>query len=62
MSTDGDTMFASSTAKVRGLRDLDRIVDIVGYAGAQCVAKSVIRSVKAAQTLASVPGWSDTPR
>ena len=62
MSTDGDTMFAASTAQTRGLRDLDRIVDIIGYAGAQCVAKSVVRSVKAAQTLANVPGWNDVLR
>lgn len=62
MSTDGDTMFAASTARIRGLRDLDRIVDIIGYSGAQCVAKSVVRSVKAARTLSNVPGWSDTPR
>ena len=62
MSTDGDTMFAASTAKLMGLRDKDRIVDIIGYAGAQCVAKSVVRSVKAAQTLANVPGWADVLR
>lgn len=62
MSTDGDTMFAASTARIRGLRDLDRIVDIIGYSGAQCVSKSVVRSVKAARTLSNVPGWSDTPR
>jgi L-aminopeptidase/D-esterase-like protein len=62
MSTDGDTMFATSTAKVMGLRDRERIVDIIGYAGAKCVARSVVRSVKAAQTLANVPGWNDTLR
>ena len=62
MSTDGDTMLATYTAKVMGLRDRERIVDIISYAGAKCVAKSVVRSVKAAQTLANVPGWNDTLR
>ena len=56
MSTDGDTLFAASTAKITGLRETERIVDIIGYAGARCVANSVVRAVKAARTLASIPG------
>ena len=62
MSTDGDTMFAASTARISGMRERERIVDIIGYSGAQCVAKAVVRSVKAAQTLSNVPGWSDALR
>ena len=62
MSTDGDTMFATSTAQIRGMRDVERIVDIIGYAGARCIAKSVVRSVKLAQTVGNVPGWNDTLR
>lgn len=55
MSTDGDTLFATSTAKITGMREMERIVDIIGYTGARCVAKSVLRSAKAARTLANIP-------
>jgi L-aminopeptidase/D-esterase-like protein len=56
MSTDGDTLFAASTAKIVGLREVERIVDIIGYAGARCIARAVVRSVMAARTLSDVPG------
>jgi L-aminopeptidase/D-esterase-like protein len=56
MSTDGDTLFATSTAKIRGMREVERIVDIIGYAGARCIAKAVVRSARAARTLSNVPG------
>jgi len=60
MSTDGDTLFAASTAKIVGMRELERIVDIIGYAGARCVATAVVRSVKAARTLSNIPGLSSS--
>jgi len=56
MSTDGDTMFAVSTARIDIPRN-ERTVDIIGYLGARCTARAVIRSVKAARTLSGVPGW-----
>ncbi len=56
MSTDGDTMFAVSTAKIDIPRN-ERTVDIIGYVGARCTARAVIRSVNAARTLSGVPGW-----
>jgi L-aminopeptidase/D-esterase-like protein len=59
MSTDGDTMFAASTARISGMRERERIVDIIGYAGARCVASAVVRSVRAARTLSNIPSCSD---
>ena len=59
MSTDGDTMFAASTAKIGGMRERERIVDIIGYTGAKCVASAVVRSVRAARTLSNVPSCND---
>jgi L-aminopeptidase/D-esterase-like protein len=59
MSTDGDTMFAASTAKISGMRERERIVDIIGYAGARCVASAVVRSARAARTLSNVPSCND---
>ena len=56
MSIDGDTLFAASTAKIFGLREVARIVDIIGYTGARCIARAVVRSVMAARTLSDVPG------
>jgi L-aminopeptidase/D-esterase-like protein len=56
MSTDGDTIFATSTANIHGMREVSRIVDIIGYAGAKCVARAVVRSARAANTLAGIPG------
>jgi len=58
-STDGDTIFAASTARIRGMRELERIVDIIGYVGAQCVARAVVKSVKAAHSMSDIPGWND---
>ena len=46
-SLDGDTLFAASTAKIRGIREVQGIVDIIGYAAARCVATAVVNSVKA---------------
>lgn len=60
MSTDGDTLFAASTAKITGMREAERIVDIIGYAGARCTATAVVRSVKAARTLSNVPGLNNS--
>jgi L-aminopeptidase/D-esterase-like protein len=56
MSTDGDTLFATSTAKITGMREVERIVDIIGWTGARCVATAVVRAAKTAQTLANIPG------
>jgi L-aminopeptidase/D-esterase-like protein len=56
MSTDGDTLFAASTAKITGLRERDHIIDIIGYAGARCIANAVVRSAKAAGTLSNDTG------
>jgi L-aminopeptidase/D-esterase-like protein len=61
MSTDGDTLFAASTAKISGMREMERIVDIIGYAGAKCVARAVVRSARAARTLANIPGLNEAP-
>lgn len=54
---DGDTIFATSTAKLQKAISAHAIVDIVGYAATQCVAKAVVRSVKAASDLRGVPGY-----
>lgn len=59
MSTDGDTLFAASTARIRGMRERERIVDIIGYTAARCVAKAVVRSAKAARSLNNVPAWNE---
>jgi L-aminopeptidase/D-esterase-like protein len=60
LSTDGDTLFAASTAKIAGMREQERIVDIIGYTGARCVARAVLRAVKAARTLSNIPGLNDS--
>ncbi len=60
MSTDGDTIFAASTARVTGMRERERITDIIGYAGARCVATAVVRSTKAARTLSNIPGLNNS--
>lgn len=55
---DGDTIFAASTARLDETKGgAHSIVDIVGYAAAQCVARAVVRSVKAATDLNAVPGY-----
>ena len=59
MSTDGDTMFAASTARIRGTREREGIVDVIGYTAVRCVADAVVRSVKAARGLSSVPACMD---
>lgn len=61
-SRDGDTLFAASTARIGGMRDRERIVDVIGYIGVQCVAKAVVRSVKAARTLSDIPSWNNLTR
>lgn len=55
MSRDGDTLFALSTARIGGMRESKRMVDIVGYAASRCVSRAVVRSVKAARSLAGIP-------
>jgi len=62
MSTDGDTLFAASTARVLGMRERERIVDIIGYTAARCVADAAVRSVKAARSLSNMPGWDELCR
>ena len=59
MSTDGDTIFAASTARIRGTREREGIVDIIGYTAVRCVADAVVRSVKAARGLSAVPACMD---
>ena len=62
MSRDGDTLFAASTAKIAGVRESKRMVDILGYTATRCVARAVVRSVKAAQSLNNVPSWIELTR
>jgi L-aminopeptidase/D-esterase-like protein len=59
MSRDGDTLFAASTAKIEGMRESKRMVDILGYAATRCVARAAVRSVRAAQSLNNVPSCSE---
>jgi len=56
-SRDGDTLFAVSSGRIGGMHDREHIVDVIGYTGAQCVAKAVVRSIRAARTLEHTPGW-----
>lgn len=60
MSTDGDTIFATSTARITGMRERERIIDIIGYTGARCIATAVVRSAKAARTLSNIPGLNNS--
>jgi L-aminopeptidase/D-esterase-like protein len=59
MSRDGDTLFAASTARIRGMRESKRIVDILAYTATRCVARAVVRSVKNAQSLANIPSCNE---
>lgn len=59
MSTDGDTLFAVSTARKSVAGERRRIVDVTGYTGAQCVASAVVRSARAAQTMSDIPSCND---
>lgn len=59
MSRDGDTLFAASTAKIEGVRESKRMMDILGYAATRCVARAAVRSVKAAQSLNNVPSCTE---
>lgn len=59
MSRDGDTIFAASTARIPRTREREGIVDIIGYTAVRCVAKAVVRSVKAARSLSNVPACSN---
>jgi L-aminopeptidase/D-esterase-like protein len=62
MSRDGDTLFAASTAKIGGVRESKRMVDILGYTATRCVARAAVRSVKAAQSLNNIPSWNELTR
>lgn len=62
MTEDGDTLFAASTGTLelrRKATTTQHVVDVIGYAGAQCVAAAVVSSVKAARTLMNIPVWND---
>jgi L-aminopeptidase/D-esterase-like protein len=59
LSRDGDTLFAASTARIGGMRESRRIVDIIGYVATRCVARAVVRSVKAARSMSNIPGWNE---
>jgi len=59
MSRDGDTLFAASTARIGGMRESKRIVDILGYTATRCIARAVVRSVRAAQSLANIPSSNE---
>jgi len=62
LSRDGDTLFAASTAKIGGMRESKRMVDIIGYVATRCVARAVVRSVKAARSMSNIPGWNELAR
>jgi len=53
-SYDGDVVFALSHG------DLAADLDVLGVAASQVVAESIVRAVKAATTLAGVPGLMPT--
>ncbi|MGO9646119.1 MAG: P1 family peptidase [Candidatus Bathyarchaeia archaeon] len=55
-SLDGDTIFATTTATLHADDGKHSVVDVVGYGAACCVAKAVVRSVRAARSLKDVPG------
>ena len=59
MSTDGDTVFAASTARISRTREREGIVDIIGYTAVRCIADAVVRSAKAARGLSGVPASAD---
>jgi len=44
-TSDGDTIFAVSTAKVKSNESRPRLLDAIGYLSARCVAISIARSV-----------------
>ncbi|HKM75756.1 MAG TPA: P1 family peptidase [Candidatus Bathyarchaeia archaeon] len=62
MSRDGDTLFAASTARIGGMRESKRMVDLLGYTATRCVVRAVVRSVKAAQSLSNIPSWDELTR
>jgi len=59
LSRDGDTLFAASTGRIGGMRESKRMVDILGYTATRCVARAVVRSVKAAQSMSNIPSWKE---
>jgi L-aminopeptidase/D-esterase-like protein len=59
MSTDGDTIFAASTARIHGMHGREGIVDVIGYTAVRCVADAVVRSARAAKSLSNVPACRD---
>jgi L-aminopeptidase/D-esterase-like protein len=59
LSTDGDTILGFSTAN-RGRSRIDRReFDGLHHVAVREVARAVVNGVKAAKTLASVPGYAD---
>jgi L-aminopeptidase/D-esterase-like protein len=46
-TSDGDTIFAASTGKIRSSESRPRLLDAIGYLSARCVAISIARSVGA---------------
>jgi L-aminopeptidase/D-esterase-like protein len=52
-TSDGDTIFAISTAKIRPNGSRQRWIDAIGYLSARCVAISIARSVTVNRDLAS---------
>ncbi len=44
-TSDGDTIFAVSTGRVKSSESRPRILDAIGYLSARCVAISIARSV-----------------
>ena len=59
-SLDGDTIFATTTAKIHLNKQRSCLIDVVGYLASCCVANAASRSVKAARTLGRMPGLPST--
>ena len=48
-SEDGDTIFATSTGRIKIPGERKRMIDAIGYCASVCVAKAVVRGVRAAK-------------
>jgi len=60
LSTDGDTILGFSLSK-RGRTHIDRrAFDALHHVAVQTVARAVVNGVKAAKTMSSVPGYSES--
>jgi len=44
-TSDGDTIFAVATGKIKSTESRPRLLDAIGYLSARCVAISIARSV-----------------